>query len=230
MPQMTKSDPSKAFILLLDLSEKPHDPKEDQTSMVTDLNISNKYVPYIHIVRSTGETANQLLSIPNLQTVIVIDPSISNPKHKSLAAKLVEYVKGGGNVIFGGIQWGPNHRKNDNINKIFADIFDISWRIGRNEKPMDMQMNPAISSILTGRQFRWLNWRYNLTGNYIINVKADHQVFRLRLVDDGPSIPAEKNRCAVACQKFGKGQLSFVGFSEYEESSKLIYQAMCDVA
>lgn len=226
---MANFDGSNALILFLDLKRENHTSDANQVLSAHDQNVSTKLVPNARIIRSTGETAVRLLSTPSLSTVIVPDPEISGPEHKELAARLVEYAKGGGNVIFGGLLWTPGYRNNHNINRLFADVFDIPWRIGRQETQLELQMNPAISTILTGRQFRWLNWRYVLTGTYIINVKDDHQVFRLRIVNGEPTTPMEKNRCAVATQKFGNGKLSFIGFSEDEVNAKLIYQAMCDM-
>lgn len=55
---------------------------------------------------------------------------------------------------------------------------------------------------------------------------GDDQVFRSQFQDEGVFVPAG---CAVACRAFGMGRVNFVGFSEFEESSKPFYQAMCDV-
>ncbi|KAF8959770.1 hypothetical protein BDZ97DRAFT_1922742 [Flammula alnicola] len=71
--------------------------------------------------------AIELLTSPNIHGVYVVDEGIANPKNTKVLAKLVEYVKAGGLVVFGGMF--PADIDKEDVPHIFT-AFGLPWTAG----------------------------------------------------------------------------------------------------
>ncbi|KZP09236.1 hypothetical protein FIBSPDRAFT_242463 [Athelia psychrophila] len=90
---------------------------------------------------TTSKDALNILSNRQVSAVYVTDPTMAAARtpHSALVAKLVEYVKGGGTVVFGGLFSGMI-RPDDN-DAFFKNVWGLGWKMG-NYHRTDFVINP----------------------------------------------------------------------------------------
>lgn len=96
---------------------------------------------------TTSKEALNLLSKRQIAAVYVTDPALAEAKspHSALVAKLVEYVKGGGTIVFGGLFSGFI-RPTDN-DAFFKNVWGLGWKMGdyhRTDFMLNIQTHPKF--------------------------------------------------------------------------------------
>lgn len=217
------SNPS---ILVLNLQNEARPLTPDQKLFFANLFPWTEFSYHVNILISSPGNVNNLIETPNLGAIIVLDPAIAEPKYEGIAMKLVAYAKEGGNVIIGGPRWAPEHDTGTNINKIFADIFGVPWRIQTELAAMILQLGPAAYRLLSCNQFRRLYEVSYLTGISVIYVPEEDHIYTMLAPGNEQMRPV---RSAVAYRNFGQGKLGFIGSMEYGVETRLIYRALCNI-
>ncbi|KAG8989574.1 hypothetical protein FRB94_014307 [Tulasnella sp. JGI-2019a] len=168
----------------------------------------------------TAQDAIQHLSdatkVASLFGVLVVDGGIVHKKYKTVATRLLEYVKNGGMVIFG---FGyPSFTRPSDSNTFFANQMGLPWKFGAYHRETFV-----LSSVVA--RFMQPKYRagvkdYSMKAVQMKDVPVDARVY---------VSTEEENQTAAACQKVGKGYFGWIGDVNTEEGSTWLVLMMCDL-
>ncbi|KAJ3561085.1 hypothetical protein NP233_g10412 [Leucocoprinus birnbaumii] len=169
------------------------------------------------------------LGAPELTAVIVGDAGIVDRKNSDVTSKLVDYVKRGGSVVFGGLF--PTFVSSSAFRQFFSGNFGLNWEYGsyfrttffKNTGNDIVKDNPSLdkSYSMKALHVKGINASSAL---YKANETSRTQsaVFRPTPVTDFSESPAVSARV-------GKGIVSFLGDVNAEDSSTKTILAMLDL-
>lgn len=166
---------------------------------------------------TTSATVMQILSdkqkLASLAGVLVTDPGVTQKKHKNVSAKLVEYAKAGGVVIFGFSF--PSFARPLDTNAFFSSQLGVSWKFGAYHRE-DFQLSKAVTLARFAEP----------------NVSREYSMKAVQLKDVTPAAQlyvSAAGQAAAAFEQVGTGYLGWIGDVNTEEESTQLVLAMCNL-
>lgn len=167
------------------------------------------------IIEGTTSTAVlQVLSdtekLASLAGVLVTDTGVTQKKHKNVAAKLVEYARAGGVVIFGFTL--PTFIRPLDANLFFSSQLGLDWKFGSYHREV-FRLSKAMTRFVGLKE-------YSMKAVQLKDVPPAS-----RLYVSGQ----DANQSAVAFEQVGTGYLGWIGDVNTEEGSTRLVLAMCNL-
>lgn len=215
-----KSKPLNPFILILSLEN------EDFFASIHKHLLSTMRERIEWKQALTAPDAMTMLASPDLGGVFVTDPGIVRTKNAHVLAKLVEFVKGGGSSVVGGLF--STFTNMGDINTFFANAWGLRWKSGSYHRTTFIR-NPAHDMVKKNPS---LESTYSMKALHVGGVDPSHPVYlptpELSIRSIGVDLePINDHTESPAVQaRIGKGYLGYVGDVNAEVESTNLVLAM----
>ncbi|KXN91921.1 RNA polymerase II-associated protein 3 [Leucoagaricus sp. SymC.cos] len=181
----------------------------------------------LRVVRARSSTqALTYLDAPELAGVIVADAGIVDRTNSNVVPKLVDFVKGGGSIVFGCLF--PSFVASSAFRRFFSQNFGLNWQYGsyfrttffKNPGNDLVKKNPSLSD------------SYSMKALHVQGIPAASALYKANessrtqsLVFPSTSV-SDFDESPAVTTRFGSGFVSFLGDVNAEESSTKTILAM----
>lgn len=148
--------------------------------------------------------------------VVVTDAALVNGGFKVVSQKLVEYAKGGGTVVFGGLV--SNFARPLDMRSYFSDEWGLPWEMGSYHRE-DFSVNQCALSVEGRERFSGLPSSYSMKA---VQIKGAAQKDRVYVGDDRTESP-------IVFVKYGKGNVGWIGDVNAEDKTTSVVKVMCGI-
>lgn len=165
----------------------------------------------------------EILKTEKPTALLITDNTLMEDMYAGMRAKIVEFAKSGGTVIF--CCWFAGTTEEEVIDKMFKTEWDLPWKCGGMFK-ITMRLNP----------YRWtklhtvdLPDKPALRGYYLDSAMKEESVYisaRERRANKASWVH-DKGRSAVLFTHYGSGWIGFVGDDYARDGSADIICALC---
>ncbi|KAH9946733.1 hypothetical protein B0H21DRAFT_387638 [Amylocystis lapponica] len=164
---------------------------------------------------TASDAMRRLSQSPPPRAVIATDAAVTEREHSKLLAKLVQYVKAGGILVFA-CQFSSFVSPPD-LGVLFKRSWNVPWVSGSYHRT-DFEVNPAVASLGVGS----LVPQYSMKALHLKNVAKKAMVYlpTLASCEDRSETPA-------AFASISKGKLGYVGDVNSETGTTRLILAMC---
>lgn len=179
------------------------------------------------MIASEAEEAFEFLASPDLYGVYVVDAGIAESENAAVVSALAEYVRSGGQVIFGGAF--PTDMDSEDIQRIFSRL-DLPWRAGSYCKS-EAQLNRHHKIAFRNPN---LKDAYYMKAVHLQGFHAEsmlHQQFfkEFKTQSNFEPLGGGQWESAVLKQRIGKGSVGYIGDVGAEPESSDVLFAMLDL-
>ncbi|KAL9125669.1 MAG: hypothetical protein Q9217_005164 [Psora testacea] len=162
--------------------------------------------------------------------IYILDGGVSKPKFANFQARLAQYVREGGALIFGNLF--SSFVTPPDMGKMFRS-FGFQWEFG-NYHRTDFALNPAMQSMFKEASFNGLEREYSMKAVHLKGVDKDAKVYvpTPESMTQSRVFPPEyvdRSQCPAVFAKYGEGRVGYVGDVNNEEGSRLLIMAMLGI-
>lgn len=174
----------------------------------------------------TALVAMTMLSSSDLMGVFVTDPGIVKTKNAHVLAKLVEFIKGGGSAVIGGLF--STFIPMEKIGMFFADTWGLRWKSSLYHHTTFVH-NPAHDVVKKNPS---LESAYSMKALHVKGVEPSHPVYLLKSDLNTKSLSADlepitdHTESPAVQARIRKGYLGYVGDVNVEVASMNLVLAM----
>lgn len=182
------------------------------------LNLLSKLREHARVMEALSESvAISYLQDGKIVSVVVTDAALVNGKFRTVSRKLVEYAKGGGTVVFGGVV--SSFARPDNMRSYFSDEWGLSWEMGSYHREV-FSVNQWVLSIEGRERFSGLPSSYSMKAVHIKGADQKDSIYV------GYDCTTES---PIVFAKFGNGYVGWIGDVNAEDETSQVVKVMCGI-
>jgi hypothetical protein len=182
------------------------------------MNLLSKLREHARVMEALSESvAISYLQDGEILSVVVTDAALVDGKFERVSRQLVEYAKGGGTVVFGGIV-SSFARPND-MRSYFSDQWGLSWEMGSCHREV-FSVNQWVLSVEGRERFSGLPSSYSMKA---VQIKGADQEDRVYVEHGGAT------ESPIVFAKSGNGYVGWVGDINSEDETAQVVKVMCGI-